>query len=394
MKWRARAAGVAVTVVGLVLAGTVPGWAIPWDGLGIAAPGAVPPPVQPDPECTQNYATDAPGGGAPVVWGIGPMESGGGGAKQTTPFTPEDPARADQALRQLKPAGKPFVVRLNRMFSADGDDGIARYWALVDRYTALGLQVELQVRYHPDPADNGNIDKWLDYVRRAVDVFGANPGVTGLQITNEVNIKVSANTSDGYYEDAEEALVRGVIEAKRQAQLRNYTQLGIGFNYAVLQPWLSIAGSTAGFWRDIGALGGNEFRDAVDWIGFDYYPQGRLPSQLVDPYNSMVGAMALMRKCYLPLAGFDNRIPLHIDEVGWATGSQSTEAEQSDAMQSIVRAINDYRGVYGVSEAYWFDLRDNNSRSPKSDDYYGLLRDDYTPKPAYDRFRRLVADYS
>ncbi|MFQ6331276.1 hypothetical protein ACLMAL_34795 [Nocardia sp. CWNU-33] len=394
MKWRGRAVGVAIVVVGLGMTAITPGWAVPWDGLGIATPGEVSPPVQPDPECIQNYATDAPAGGTPVVWGIGPMESGGGGAQQTTPFTPEDRERADQALRQLKPTGKPFVVRLNRMFSADGEDGIARYKALVDRYTALGLQVELQVRYHPEPADNGNIDKWLDYVRRAVDVFGANPGVTGLQITNEVNITISANTSDGYYLDAEQALVRGVIEAKKQARLRNYSQLGIGFNYAVLQPWLSFAGSTAGFWRDIGALGGAEFRDSVDWIGFDYYPQGRIPPKLVDPYNSMVQAMALVRKCYLPLAGFAGRTPLHIDEVGWATGTHGTEDAQRDALDAIVRAINDYRGNYGISEAYWFDLRDNNSSSPKYEDYYGLLRDDYTSKPAFDRYQQLVAEYS
>ena len=28
-------------------------------------------------------------------------------------------------------------------------------------YARMGLEVELQVRYHPAPADDGDIDEWL-----------------------------------------------------------------------------------------------------------------------------------------------------------------------------------------------------------------------------------------
>jgi hypothetical protein len=48
--------------------------------------------------------------------------------------------------------------------------------------------------------------------------FGPNPLVAGLQVTNEGNITFSADSSDGGYEGAREALVQGVIAAKDEAR--------------------------------------------------------------------------------------------------------------------------------------------------------------------------------
>jgi len=390
MKRSLRALCVAATVGGLTLI-AAPAQAIPWDGAGIVAPGQVPQPISPDPTCTQSYATEPPRGGGPIEWGVGPQLSGVAGQSQTTPYTPENPAKVDAALQQLRPAGAPFAVRLNRLFMSDGQAGIDRFQTLADRYGALGLDVELQVRYHPASADNGNIDAWLDYVRKVVDTFGANPHVTDLQITNEVNIAASANTSDGAYRNADEALVQGVIAAKKEAELRGYHQLKIGFNFAMRSPDVF---SDADFWRTIGALGGDEFRRSLDWVGFDYYPGTNIPPVVANEYNSMVEAMATMRRCYLPLAGIAPRIPMHVDEIGYATGTRHTEAQQAAALEQLVRAANDYRGTYNVDNFFWFDLRDNNNTTGRFQDYYGLLRADYTPKPAFDTYRRLVTENS
>ena len=78
-----------------------------------------------------------------------------------------------------------FAVRLNRLFMADGARGIARFERLARRFTRHGIEVELQVRYHPRPADDGDLSSWLRFVRRVVRAFGPNRLVTGLQITNE-----------------------------------------------------------------------------------------------------------------------------------------------------------------------------------------------------------------
>jgi hypothetical protein len=59
-----------------------------------------------------------------------------------------------------------------------------------------------------------------------------------------------------------------------------------------------------------------------------------------------------------------------------------------------VGAANTYRANYNVTNYFWFDLRDADSGSPNFQQQYGLLRDDYTPKPAFDSYRRLVSKLS
>ena len=182
-------------------------------------------------------------------------------------------------------------------------------------YGSLGFDVTVQVRYHPAPEQNGDVAAWLDYVRRVVRAFGPNRHVTALQITNEVNISFSPNTSDGAYENAVEALVRGVPAAKREARRRGYEQLTTGFNYA----W-RYGDADADFWRQVGALGGKRLRRATDWIGLDAYPGTFIPPSFENAGDSLLEAVAQTRECYMPLAGFGRRVPLHIDELGYPTG--------------------------------------------------------------------------
>ncbi len=384
-----RAALAVITVAFGMSATTGVAAAMPWD-----APGAVPwyrtpAPIQPDPGCAQSYDTLPPRPGRPVEWGVGPLPSGTAGASQGT-VVPEDVGRANAALRVLRPRWRPFSVRLNRLFESDGEAGIARYKALADRYSRLGLDVELQVRYHPAEADDGDIAKWLRFVRRVVQVFGPNRHVTALQITNEVNLTFSPNTSDGFYRNAQDALVQGVIAAKREARRLGHRQLRIGFNYAYgLNP-----ASDADFWRGIGVKGGKPFRDAVDWAGVDLYPGTFFPPTVVDFGNSMVEALAATRRCFMPLAGLGRSVPIHVDENGYPTGPGRPESTQLEALGGFVGAVQAYRGTYNVSNYSWFGLRDNDSADPSFQSQYGLLHSDYSPKPAFWRYRWLVARFS
>ena len=61
---------------------------------------------------------------------------------------------------------------------------------------------------------------------------------------------------------------------------------------------------------------------------------------------------------------------------------------------AIVDAVDAVRGQYRVTDFRWFDLRDADSADPRVESRYGLLRDDYTPKPAFSTYRRLVAQLS
>ncbi len=366
-----------------------PASAIPWDVPGAIPPASTPPPARPDPFCRQSYADDAARGGPALRFGIGPRLAGQAGATQTGRVVAEDPAARDAALRRL--AGhRAFAVRLNRLFSGEGARGIARFRRLARHFARLGLDVELQVRYHPRPARDGDVGAWVRYVRRVVRAFGPLRRVTALQITNEVNLRSSPNTSDGAFRRAVPALVEGVVAAKDAARRRGFRQLRVGFNFA----W-RFGDGDATFWRAVGRRGGARLRRATDWVGVDLYPGTFVPpaAAIADLGDAFLEGIAQTRECYLPLAGFGRATPLRVEETGWPTGPGRSEAAQRAAVRAIVTTAVRYRGTYHLTDLRWFGLRDNDTSSADPQSRFGLLRDDYAPKSAFAAFRRLVACY-
>ena len=361
--------------------------AIPADDIGGVAPSGTPPPDRPDPLCAQSYADDVPEGGPAIRFGVGPRLAGEVGTGQTTPLAKVDIARRDAALARLA-GDRSFTVRLNRLFMADGQDGIDRFRHMARHYSKLGFRVELQVRYHPSEVQNGNIRAWVAYVRKVVRAFGPIRGVTGLQITNEVNLAFSPNTSDGFYDKAVNALIQGVKAAKNESHRRGYDRLEIGFNYA----WLFRGQADADFWTTLGRDGGRALRRSTDWIGVDLYPGTYAPpmASIKNYGDSFLEGIAQVRECYMPMAGFGPRVPLRIEETGWPTGpGRSNEAQRNVLRQFVTTAVK-YRGTYGLTDFRWFGLRDNNSSGPDYQSYFGLLDDRYDPKPAFGEYRRLV----
>ena len=385
-----------VRLCGLLVACAVcaaPAAAIPWDRGGAVSPGETPAPSRPDPHCLESYADDPPAGGSRVRFGVGPRLAGESGAGQTVPTLPENARRRDAALRRLK--GRGFLaVRLNRLFMADGRGGIRRFKRLARHYAGMGLEVELQVRYHPAPGDDGDIAKWLRYVRQVVREFGPMRRVTGLQITNEVNIALSPNTSDGAYRRPVEALIRGVVAAKRESRRLGHRHQRIGFNFA----WRFDDAADASFWEELGRRGGRRLRLHTDWVGVDLYPGTWspgvfYPASIADFGDAFLEGIAQTRECYMPKAGFGSRTPLRIEEIGYGTGPGRSEADQALATREFARAAHQYRGTYNITDFRFFGLRDNNSSGPGFQQHFGLLRDDYGEKPAFEVYRRAIARY-
>lgn len=390
MSPRTAAALATVVVAG---ASAAPATAVPWDRGGAIAPWQTPAPSRPDPECRESYANDRPAPGPRLRFGIGPRLAGESGTGQTVPTVPEQVAKRDTALRQLK--GRGFLaVRLNRLFMEDGRAGIRRLERLARHFARMGLEVDLQVRYHPAPADDGDIAGWLRFVRRVVREFGPMRRVTGLQITNEVNLAFSPNTSDGAYRRPVEALVRGVVAAKRESRRLGYHHQRIGFNFA----WRFDDDADARFWEAVGRRGGRRLRRHTDWIGVDLYPGTWSPgvlfgAQIVDFGDAFLEGIAQTRECYMPKAGFGPRVPLRIEEIGYGTGPGRSEADQATATGEFAREAHRYRGTYNITDFRFFGLRDNNSAGPSFQQHFGLLRDDYGRKPAFGVYRRAVARY-
>ena len=232
----------------------------------------------------------------------------------------------------------------------------------------------------------------LDGPAMSIRRFGQNPRVVALQVTNEANfIPFSPDSSDSAFRGVRDALIQGVEAAKDESERLGYSQLRIGFNWV----YRNDPQSEASFWDYLHDHGGASFVRAVDWVGLDAYPGTVFPP--TEPpgghRDGMVAAISQLRKCFMPIAGLGDSVPIHVEENGWPTSPPARSYEQqSDVLDAMVRAVHDFRGTYNVSDYRWFDLRDHNSGSSNFQAQYGLLRDDYTPKPAFDRYRRDVAD--
>jgi hypothetical protein len=355
-----------------------------------AAPAAAPA-SSADPYCTGSYgASDIPRPAA-LRFGVDPELAGSVGSVQTS-SKPEDDSKRLAALNSLRPAGRELVLRVNRLFWSDGDSGIRTFEQLIARDSAAGFDVELQVRYHPTTAEEGDLAAWAAYVRHVVDVFGPNPHVVAMTITNENNINVSPNTSDGSYKSANQALIDGVIAARQEADAHGWGRLKFGFTYA----WRFSPQGDAAFWGAL-AAGGPAFRRALSFVGLDAYPGSFYPPAILPPDDvgqEMVKALATVRECMMASAQIGAGVPIWITENGYpTTPGLHTEAEQAASLGAMVDAVHAYAGTYDVSDYRWFNLRDNDSQGTGTFDTDGLLRDDYSPKASFAQLRARIAGF-
>lgn len=342
-------------------------------------------------DCLGNPHPDRDRPAERLRFGVTPLAAGSAGAVQIEPV-PEDRAAAIERLRELEPPRRALVLRLNRMFWADGVAGIRRYARIVDRFAAAGFASELQVRYHPPEGRAGDMRAWRRYVRRAVRILGRRPSVVALSITNEANFNVSPNTSDGSFPGVRQAIVRGIVAAQRELRAIGRRDIELGFSFA----WRWLPASDREFWEEIGRRATPRFRRALDYVGLQIYPGLVVPPAI--PSNSSAGAetvkaLTLMRRCYLPKAAIGPRTDLWVTENGYVTNLGRAEAGQRAALESTVRSVHRWSGTLGVSDYRWFNLRDNVGDGPGLFDAVGLLRDDYSRKPAFGAYRGAIRRY-
>jgi hypothetical protein len=364
-------------LVGVLLLLSAPGAALAQDESGGSCLTADPPP---------------PGEVQPLRFGITPRLAGSAGATQEDP-APEDLTKNIEALEALRPKRRKLVLRLNRLFWSDGTPGIKEMGRLIRRYALAGFRSEIQVRYHPPDGHEGDIEGFEQFVADAVRRLGRRQAVVGFSITNEANLPISPNTSDGAYEGVVDAVVRGVIVARRELRRLERGRLDVGFNVM----WRWNPDSDRAFWEDIGAHpDAARFSRAVDNVGVQIYPG------LVWPPMPMPGrtagddvaeALTLVRDCYMPKAGLDRGVELWVSENGYATNLGRSEESQQRNLESSVDAVAQWSGALGVTDYRWFNLRDNNSDGADLFSAVGLLRDDYSRKPAAAAYRRAIKRY-
>jgi hypothetical protein len=147
------------------------------------------------------------------------------------------------------------------------------------------------------------------------------------------------------------------------------------------------------FWPAVAALGGDEVAAAVDYAGLDMYPDVFGPRFELDQLDGAVDWLLRgFRDQALPLAGIGRDVPIRICENGWPTGAGRSESRQADVLESVLRAVDARANELGVTHWELFTLRDADSSNHDLFHNFGILRDDYSPKPAYDRLVRLFAE--
>jgi hypothetical protein len=307
---------------------------------------------------------------------------------------PEDPVKRLAALEQLRPANAPFVLHIYAGYTGpDGWSAAAQVGDDIARYTAAGFKVELVLTYRPaDGGSSADVPGFADFVRQALAAFGSNQDFVSVQVTNEANESGAPNASDGYYADAKDALIAGVLTARAAIRAQGFSQVKVGFNWA----YDGSAGQRS-FWSYLASRGGPAFVGALDWVGLDIYP-GTWGPAISGPLSTgtaaaLDSALTKLRRDYLPLAGIPFKVPLHISESGYPTGPGRTAAMQVQALTAAVDAVEVGRDRFNISDYRWFDLRDADSASSSFQSQYGLMTDSYAPKPAFFAYRALVARF-
>jgi hypothetical protein len=243
--------------------------------------------------------------------------------------------------------------------------------AFLARVVERGLSANVALKYVPPAGNDGDLAGFARWVR---EVVAARPDVRVWQITNEANVFFSPDT-DGGSKDPIGALIAGVKAAAAVAT----PDQQVGFNWFYrLDPL-----SDRRFWSELGARGGRAFRDAVDFAGVDIYAGTYIPPlYALDDEAAFRTALEYVRRKMMPLAGLGRDVPIYVQEFGYPTLDPvlRTEAKQARAVAGYLRAA---QGL-NVGLLCWFQLAD--ATSPLGDGW-GLLRADYSPKPAFDVLR-------
>ncbi|WP_030243583.1 hypothetical protein [Streptomyces sp. NRRL S-350] len=290
------------------------------------------------------------------------------------PVRPDDPASIVAALRELQGGATEFLVRAYRSYGEPG-----RTPERPEQYVAQGRKLDLVLQYRDR---SGELAGWLDFVRHAVRTDGHRAAC--LQICEEPNLDLPP--VDGSIPGVRRALVAGVVAAKEEALANGYGDLAVGFNA------VPSFDPTDTFWPGLGELADERFHRALDYVGLDFFPdvfRPLPPGRLADAVRTVVTDF---RQDRLPRAGIGPDVPLRICENGWPTGPGRSEARQAEVVEEVVRTVVGLAAELNVTGYLFFALRDADSAGAGLFHHFGLLRDDYSRKPAFDTYRKLVAE--
>jgi hypothetical protein len=312
-----------------------------------------------------------------LVFGIYP--GGNAGTISNPPSSLLDkPESILKALNLLQPADVPFLIRGYIQYNGSGNS-LNPTPLNMTRYVTGKRKLDLVLCYR---TEKGDIDDWTDFIRATLEEYG--PYLEKIQLTEEPNNPQVENGGDGSFPNIHTAIIAGVITAKDEIKKKGLT-IKTGFNAT---PSFDPDDT---FWNKLGQLNQPAFIDALDYVGLDFFPDVFRPlPPTLGLQEAVRGVLTHFRNVNLAHGKIPAEIPIHITENGWPTDRLRTEARQAQVMQEIIYTINEKKEKLNITHYEFFDLRDADSS--KSEFQFGLLHDDYTPKPAFDVYCRLIRE--
>jgi hypothetical protein len=291
---------------------------------------------------------------APLTFGVFPFGLAGG-PDGLAAGPADDFRQIRRLLRILQGDGPPVLARAYVGWS--GADTTASALAQVAELVATGLRWDLVLAYRDPQAD---IRGWTEFVTQVVTGYGAR--LAAIQVTGEANLTGIPAAGDGAYRGAAEALVHGVFAA---AAAKREDGLPVAIGFAA----------------------------SIDYAGVDMYPDvfgGRVE---LDSLDAAVGSILRnLRHQALPIAGIGAATPIRICENGWPTGPGRPEERQAAVLGTVLRAVHARRDELNITHWELFALRDADTSHDDPFHQFGVVRDDYTAKPAFERLRQTMAE--
>lgn len=289
---------------------------------------------------------------------------------------PEDPVATLAALRELQGDASAFYVRCYRHFGAGvtPSPGASRTPPRPELYAGEGRLIDLVACYQSSEPDPGG---FAEFVREAVRDVAAWGGGK-VQVGEEPNMPAP---QDGGFPGCFDAVAAGIAAAVEERE-RLGAHLDIGVNAAGM--------ADPAFWKQLADTLGVELRAKLDYIGLDAFPDvfGRIP------HDRVADATTFLIRHFRTVtteAGIPASTPIHITETGWPTDADRDEATQRIVLETVARAA--LGSGAGVAAYEFFGLRDGRTDATWTS-RFGLLRDDYTPRPSFRAIRDLIAERS
>jgi hypothetical protein len=287
---------------------------------------------------------------------------------------PDDFEQIGAAVRELQGDGPALLARMYAVYEGSVEKTLEQ----VAELAASGIAWDLSLGFH-DPG--GDVAGWCELVEQVVLRHGRELAAIG--VTGEANLTGVPGAPDGAYPRAFEALVDGLVRAGEAKRAAGATA-AIGFTAATDRD------RRTSFWKRVAARGGDELVAALDFAGINLYPDVFGPPIPVEELGAVTAwLLGDYRERALAQAGIPHSVPIRICESGWPTGPGRSEERQAQALEAVIRGA---ASVAGVTHWELFTLRDADSGKDDIFHRFGVLRDDYSRKPAFHVLKRLIAE--